>query len=88
MMIIIKFLIAGIIALCWYFFDNSQEIALILFVIVFVALLFQPQKQRNLQEEDDFKEKIKNANERKVKIEERRIIEQKDAQHKMQHKKI
>ena len=52
---------------------------MILFVFLVVVLLFQPTKTKSIQEQDFFKDKINRANERKIQIEERRVMEQKEA---------
>lgn len=87
MIIALKFLVAALLAACWYVFDGSQEMALAIFVFVFAVLLFRSNAQKSLQERDDFKEKVKFAKERELRIEERRILEQKDAKIKAQSKK-
>lgn len=81
-MIFLKVIFAALIAICWYLFDGTKEISIILFILVFAALLFQPKKTKSTQEQDDFKEKIQRAQERKIKLEETRILEQRDAKNK------
>ncbi|RAX52995.1 hypothetical protein CCY99_06400 [Helicobacter sp. 16-1353] len=78
-MIFLKMIFSALIALCWYFFGGGKEISIILFIFIFAVLLFQPKKSKSTQEQDDFKEKIQKAQERKVRIEEKRIIEQREA---------
>lgn len=85
-MIFIKAFVAFLLSLVWYFVDGNLEFAIILFLFVFVVLLFQPKKIRSIQEQDFFKHQINRANERKMQIEERRILEQKEANKQKQSK--
>ncbi len=78
-MIYLKIVSALILSLSWYFIDGDLELSVILFVFLVVVLLFQPTKTKSIQEQDFFKDKINRANERKIQIEERRVMEQKEA---------
>ena len=78
-MIYLKIVSAFILSLSWYFIDGDLELSVILFVFLVVVLLFQPTKTKSIQEQDFFKDKINRANERKIQIEERRVMEQKEA---------
>lgn len=78
-MIFLKLFIALILSLSWYFIDGNLEFAVILFVFLVVVLLFQLTKTKSIQEQDFFKDKVNKANERKMQLEERRIMEQKEA---------
>lgn len=83
-MIVIKFLIAFIIAFLWYFFsggdiENSgtREVSIILFIFIFSVLLIRFKKSQNIEDKEDFKEKVNYASERKLKLEKNRILEKK-----------
>ena len=78
-MIYLKIVSALILSLSWYFIDGALELSVILFVFLVVVLLFQPTNTKSIQEQDFFKDKINRANERKIQIEERRVMEQKEA---------
>ncbi len=78
-MLYLKIFIALLLSFSWYAIDGNLELAIILFVFLVVVLLFRPTKTRSIQEQDFFKDKINRANKRKVQIEERRIMEQKEA---------
>lgn len=76
-MIVLKFILALFIGLGWLFFggEKSKEVALILAIFVFLVLLITPKKVESIEEKEEFREKVKDRQIRKIALTEERILE-------------
>lgn len=79
---LLKILFSIIIGVGWLFFSGkgSEEIALILTIFTLIILFVKPTKFKKVQDDEEYKQRVLNRQLRKVKIEEERILEKKQAQ--------
>lgn len=81
-LVLFKILFSVVIGVSWLFFSGkgSEEIALILTIFTLIILFVKPTKFRKIQDDEEYKQRVLNRQLRKVKLEEERIIEKKQAQ--------
>ncbi|RDU62625.1 hypothetical protein [Helicobacter sp. MIT 14-3879] len=75
MVIILRFIISALIGVGWLFFSKDPEISLILFIFVFIILSITPKKNKTYEEGDEFQAILKEKTERKLLLEEERLLE-------------
>ena len=87
MKIALKCAIAICVGLGWQIASGDVALSMVLVAFVFAVLIFSPKKYNYYQDGEEFKEKVREKNERKLSLEEERILEKKQAaQAKSQYK--
>lgn len=85
-MIFAKLALSIAIGVGWFFLGGESGVAVVLGVFVFFVLIFNAKRTKISEEDEHLKERIAQAQERKIAIEERRILEKKDAENKKKAK--
>lgn len=88
MKIALKIAISVAVLLCWQIFTGDLWLACILGAFVFLVLVANPKKDKSFEEGDEYKAMVKEKNERKLFLEEERLLEKQQAAEKQQQNKI
>ncbi len=88
MKIALKIAISIAVLLCWQIFTGDLWLACILGAFVCAILFINPKRERSFEEGDEYKAMVKEKNERKLFLEEERILEKQQAAEKQQQNKI
>lgn len=84
----LKIIISLAVLLCWQIFTGDLWLACILGAFVCAVLFISPKKQQSFEEGDEYKAMVKEKNERKLFLEEERLLEKQQAAEKQQQNKI
>ncbi len=74
---ILKFLIAGIVAVSWHYLTHDMRISIFFFLLVLAILCLKPIVFQDPKQREEFIEKIKEAREKQRFLESERIAEKK-----------
>lgn len=88
MKIALKIIISIAVLVCWQVFTGDLWLACILGAFVFIVLVANPKKEQSFEEGDEYKAMVKEKNERKLFLEEERLLEKHQAAEKQQQSKI
>ncbi|RAX57592.1 hypothetical protein CCZ01_05475 [Helicobacter monodelphidis] len=74
---ILKFLIAGMVAIAWHYLTGNMQIAIFFFLFVLAILWLKPITFQNPKQREEFIQKMKEARERQAFLESERLEEKK-----------
>ena len=88
MKIALKIIISLAVLVCWQIFTGDLWLACIFGAFVCAILFISPKKEQSFEEGDEYKAMVKEKNERKLFLEEERLLEKQQAAEKQQQNKI
>ena len=88
MKIAIKIIIALAVLLGWQILSGDLALSCILAAFVLAVLIASPKREKSFEESEEYKSMVKEKNERKLFLEEERILEKHQAAEKQQQNKI
>lgn len=88
MNIVLKIAIALIVLLAWQILSGDLAMACILGGFILVILVANPKKDKSYEDSDEYRAMVKEKNERKLFLEEERILEKQEAAQKQEQSKL
>lgn len=84
----LKVIVSLAVLLCWQVFTGDIWLSCILGAFVCAVLFISPKKQKSFEEGDEYRAMVKEKNERKIFLEEERILEKQQTNERAQQNKI